>query len=185
MPGRRLSVGSLIVALAFTASCASSPRSARPLAPAASNGVVSSALAIDSSNPPNRSDTRPPVSPAYRVLALAAAHREADQLAVGRSSQKTPDWPSGVSEVLAVVQVGTETDSNTGYTCDSGRVLAVRLVGAFDTVIAGTPTSDGTSAPDTTVREVDLTVDATTGLTCWIAVRTEPDPQGGDVLYRR
>ncbi len=78
------------------------------------------------------------------------------------------------------------TDSNTGHTCDSGTIIAVRLVGAFDTVTTGGPTGPGTPVPDTTVREIDLSVDATSGLTCLISVRTQPAAPGRDdsVLYR-
>jgi hypothetical protein len=80
------------------------------------------------------------------------------------------------------------TDSNTGHTCESGKVISVQLVGDFDTVVSGTTPTVGTSgSPDPTVREVDLSVDATTGLTCLVSVRIEtvsPSP-GASILYSR
>lgn len=122
------------------------------------------------------------LSTVHRELALAAAHQDANQIAVGRNDQQVSGWPSGISAVTAVVRPGTVSDSNTGHTCESGDIISVQLVGAFDTVTTGT-----TSSPDTTVREIDLSVDATTGLTCLISVRTEPvaPGPGAVVLYSR
>ncbi len=184
MPGRGLVVAvavAVIVAVATTAGCASSTRSDQ--LPGRSRGNVQGGS--DSSSA--AASELQGLSAAGRVLALAAAHRDANQIAVGRNSQQVSGWPSGISAVTAVVQPGTVTNSNTGHTCDSGTIIAVRLVGAFDTVTTGTSTGAGTSSPDTTVREIDLSVDATTGLTCLISVRTEPVPQsrGDSVLYSR
>jgi hypothetical protein len=76
------------------------------------------------------------------------------------------------------------TDSNTGHPCDSGTIIVVRLVGAFTTMTTGMA---DTATPDVTVREVDLNVDGTSGLTCLVSVRTQPVPQstGKTVLYTR
>jgi len=79
-------------------------------------------------------------------------------------------------------RAGTASDSNTGYTCEPGKIISVQLVGAFDTVTTGTSAGSGTSSPDTTVREVDVSVDATTGLTGLIGVRTEPVSPGHGVI---
>jgi hypothetical protein len=122
------------------------------------------------------------LSAADRDRALAAAHLQANLLAVGRDSPPVSGWPSGISAVTAAVRPGTVTDSNTGHTCESGVVIDVRLTGAFDTVTTGT-----TDSPDNTVREVDLSVDETTGLTCLISVRTEPVPRsdGETLIFSR
>lgn len=126
------------------------------------------------------------LSASHRALALAAAHQNANKIAVGRNEPQVSGWPSGIHAVTAVVQPGTVSDSNTGHTCQSGDIIAVQLVGAFDTVTTGTPTGPGTSS-DFTVREIDLSVDATTGLTCLISVRTKPVPPGAGAafLYNR
>lgn len=127
------------------------------------------------------------LSTGQRALALAAAHREADKIAVERGDQQASGWPAGIRAVTAVVGPGTATDSNTGHTCESGDIISVRLVGAFNTVTTGPSAHPGAPTPDTTVRELDLSVDATTGETCLIGVRTEPAPPGPDdtVLYQR
>ena len=122
-----------------------------------------------------------------RAAALAAAHQEANEIAVGRDSNPASDWPSGISAVLAAVAPGTVADSNTGHTCESGTLISVRLLGAFDTVTTGRATGTDTSRSDTTIREIDLSVDGRTGLTCLLSVRIEPLAQSGAelMLYRR
>lgn len=123
----------------------------------------------------------------HRTFALTAAHQVAKQSAVGRNEQQDSGWPSGITAVTASIQSVTATDSNTGHTCESGTIISVRLFGAFDTFTAGIPLGTGTSSPDNTVREIDLRVDATTGLTCLISVRVKPVPQSPaeTVLYSR
>ncbi len=127
------------------------------------------------------------LSASHRALALVAAHQDANEIAVGHNEQQVSGWPSGIKAVTAVVRPGTVSDSNTGHTCQSGHIIAVQLVGAFDTGTTGTPAGPGTSSPDTAVREIDLSVDATTGLTCLISVRTDPVPPGAGaaILYSR
>ena len=136
----------------------------------------------DSSQALAPANTRQELSAADRDRALAAAHLEANQIAVGHDSQPLSGWPSGISAVTAMVHPGTVTDSNTGHTCESGVIIDVRLTGAFDTVTTGT-----TASPDTTVREIDLSVDESTGLTCLIAVRTRPVPRSDSdtVIFSR
>lgn len=189
MPGRKLLVGlSVLVALAAMGGCASSARSDQPAAAASTSApAVTGSHTANALHDSTAANEPKGLLAAQRALALAAAHLDASQIAVGRNSPQVSGWPSGISAVTAVLQPGTVTDSNTGHTCESGAIIAVRLLGAFDTVIAGTPTSTGTASPDTTVREIDLSVDATTGLTCLISVRTEPAPQSRDesVLYSR
>jgi hypothetical protein len=147
--------------------------------------TIVSASASSSDSP--AANEPPQLSASHRALALAAAHQDANKIAVGRNEPQVAGWPSGIHAVTAVVQPGTVSDTNTGHTCQSGEIIAVQLVGAFETVVAGTPTSTGTSSPDTTVREIDLSVDATTGLTCLISVRIEPVPPGAGatILYNR
>lgn len=189
MLGRRLIVAvPLVVTFATTAGCTSSARSDGPAeAVATSTAAPVGSFTANSSSDSPASNRPQRLSAADRVLALAAAHQDANQIAVGRDSQQVSGWPSGISAVTAVVQPGTVTDSNTGHRCESGTIIAVRLVGAFDTVIGGTPTSTGTSSPDTTVREIDLSVDGSTGLICLISVRTEPLRLGSgeSILYSR
>lgn len=139
----------------------------------------------DAAAKPSDEDGSQQLSAAHQALALAAAHQEADRIAVGRDDRQVSGWPSGIRAVTAVVRPGTVTDSNTGHTCESGGIISVRLLGAFDTLTTGTSVGPGMSAPDTTVRELDLSVDATTGETCLIGVRTEPAaPEPDDtILY--
>lgn len=189
MVGRKLLVGlAVIVAAAAVGGCASSARSDQPAAAASTSltGVTGSSTA-NPSHDSTAADESKGLSAVHRALALAAAHLDANQIAVGGNSTQVSGWPSGVDAVFAVVRPGIEPDSNTGHTCDSGTIIDVRLLGAFDAVIGGTPTSISTASPDTTVREIDLSVDATTGLTCLTSVRTEPAPQSRDetVLYSR
>lgn len=186
MPGRRVIVAvSVIVALASAAGCGTSARSTTSVsAPGSANGPFAS---ISSTQSPT-ANKPPELVAAHRALAVAAAHREANQIAVGRNGQQVAGWPSGISAVTASVGLGTVTDSNTGHTCESGKVISVQLVGDFDTVVSGhTPTVSTSGSPDTTVREVDLSVDATTGLTCLVSVRIETvqPSHGADILYSR
>lgn len=174
MPGRKFIVAvSVIVALASAAGCGTSPRST-PSVTAPESANTGPFASISSTQSPTVNKP-PELVAAHRALALAAAHREANQIAVGRNGQQFAGWPSGISAVAASVGLGTVTHSNTGHTCQSGKVISVQLVGDFDTVVSGpTPTVGTSGSPDTTVREVDLSVDATTGLRPDRNCSTEP-----------
>jgi outer membrane murein-binding lipoprotein Lpp len=187
--GRKLLVGlAVLVASAAVGGCASSARSDQPAA-AASTSVpaITGSSTANASHDLTAANEPKGLLAEQRGLALAAAHLGANQIAVGRNSTQVSGWPSGINAVFAVLRPGIEPDSNTGHTCDSGTIIDVRLLGAFDTVTTGMSTGPGTAVSDNTVREIDLSVDATTGLTCLTSVRTEPAPQSRDetVLYSR
>ncbi len=176
MPSRRLILAVYTVFALITATgCETNTQSGA--------AVVSASVSSGGSSGANEPRQ---LSASHRALALAAAHQDANEIAVGRNERQVSGWPSGINAVTAVVRPGTVSDSNTGHTCQSGDIIAVQLVGAFDTVTTGTTTGPGTSS-DFTVREIDLSVDATTGLTCLISVRTEPvsPGPGAVVLYSR
>lgn len=190
MLGRRSLVRVWMLALmgVLTAAtgCAASTGSDPPAA------GISDPAAHRSSTAHSPADVRAPGGPARlsaadRALALAAAHHEANQLAVRGGSQQGSGWPSGISAVIATVRPGTQLDSNTGHTCDSGTIIDVRLEGAFNTTTTGLSSDITTAIPDTTVREMDLSVDETTGLICLIGAQTEPQPRSttDSVLYSR
>ena len=175
-----------VMALAAAAGCASSGGTEPASAVSRSAPAAGSVTASSSSESSAGTGTQG-LSASDRALATEAAHQVANQVAVGRNNPQVAGWPSGISGVTAVVQSATVTDSNTGHRCESGTIIGVRLVGAFDTVTTGTLSGTGTSSPDTAVREMDLNVDATTGLTCLISVRTEPIPPSPDasMLFSR
>lgn len=184
MSSRRLILaGFMVLALTATAGCGTSARSGQAVVSAsAPMSADADSLTSASSGEASGTNESPQLSANHRVLALAAAHQDAIEIAVGRNDQPVSGWPIGINSVTAVLRSGTVSDSNTGHNCESGDIISVQLVGAFDTVTTGT-----TSSPDTTVREIDLSVDATTGLTCLISVRTEPvaPGPGAVVLYSR
>jgi hypothetical protein len=123
-----------------------------------------------------------------RVLALAAAHQEANQDATGRGGQQGSGWPSGIQTVTAMAGEGTVTDSNTGHACESGTIISVELIGDVDIVMTGHPSLPGSSgSADAAVHGVDLIVDANAGVTCLISVRTGTVQPSADatVLYSR
>lgn len=96
----------------------------------------------------------------------------AKALAVARGLVE--DQGASVSNASAIARPGTLEELNNGDPCRSGRVLKIRLVGTFPrTVTSGHVVTAGDPAPDFTVRAVDLTVDAESGRTCLIVVRTD------------
>lgn len=113
-------------------------------------------------------------------LALAAAHREANRLAIkGRIDD---GWPEHLRLVTAKEGDGTVSESNTGHPCDSGTIINVDLVGDFASVVGGYP-----GMTDGTVNEVLLKVDGESGQVCLLSVRTSPAPRDPDaeVLFER
>jgi hypothetical protein len=104
------------------------------------------------------------------AAALAIAQREAHQ------------GDATVTNATVRVGSGTVTQSNTGYACESGRLLHIKLIGTFpDIVTTGFPIGRGSrtpSADDFTVHAVLLTADTGSGRVCLQAVQT------GDVSPR-
>lgn len=96
--------------------------------------------------------------------ATRAAREELQHLRAGRAV---------VTSVSADARPGKVAQSNTGHPCSSGRELRMRLIGYFPEITtAGHPVPPGAPVPDTSVRAVDLTVDARSGITCLIGVMT-------------
>lgn len=103
--------------------------------------------------------------------------------AVALAKQVIADQGATVSSASAIARAGTTEDTNTGYSCTSGRELQVKLIGTFPHVVTtgGGPT--GSAASDSTVRAMLITADAASGRACLIAVQTgdgakEPLPGG-------
>jgi len=96
MPGRKFIVAvSVIVALASAAGCRTSARSTTSVtSPGSANAgpfaSISSTRSLIASEPLE-------LVAAHRALALAAAHQEASQIAVGRNIRQVAGWPSGIS----------------------------------------------------------------------------------------
>lgn len=89
------------------------------------------------------------------------------------------DQGATVSSASAIARAGTVGSSNTGHPCTSGRELQIRLIGDFPhTVTSGHPVPPGSPAPDLTVRAMDITADAESGIECLIGVQTRAN---GDV----
>jgi hypothetical protein len=80
-----------------------------------------------------------------------------------------------VSSATVTARSGTLPESNTEFSCRSGRILNVKLIGAFPHIVTtGHPVDrNGTGTPeDFTVHAVLLAVDAASGRACRIGVRT-------------
>jgi hypothetical protein len=70
---------------------------------------------------------------------------------------------------------GRVKQPNTGHTCDSGRLLHIKLIGEFPhiTTTGHPPTPGATSVPeDFTVHAVLLTADPNSGHVCLVGVQT-------------
>ena len=86
-----------------------------------------------------------------------------------------------VTSATVTVSRGKVTDSNIGYSCRSGRLLHIKLIGNFPHIVISPLDSakPGTAPPDPTVHAVVLTADANTGRPCLSGVQTgdvAPDP---------
>lgn len=80
---------------------------------------------------------------------------------------------ASVSSASVIARSGSTGGSNTGHSCTSGRELHIQLVGDFPhTVTSGHPVPPGSPAPDFTVRAMNITADAESGLACLIGVQT-------------
>ena len=84
------------------------------------------------------------------------------------------DQGATVTSASVVARPGSVKDSNTGHPCTSGRELQIRLIGKFPhTVTTGHPVEPGVPTPDFTVRAMNVTGDAESGLACLIGVQTD------------
>lgn len=78
-----------------------------------------------------------------------------------------------LTSATVTVGYGTVLDSNVGYSCTSGRLLHIKLIGDFPHITTGgLAVQPGTPLPDMTVHAVNLTADAKTGRPCLISVQT-------------
>jgi hypothetical protein len=101
----------------------------------------------------------------------------AAELRLARSVVSEAGGTFGATLTSAFAQiVGPETDSNTGHTCTSQRLVQVTLVGTFAGVnIGGTSTAPGGGSPQ--VQAMIETADPASGQVCLISVTTtEPSP---------
>jgi hypothetical protein len=88
---------------------------------------------------------------------------------------------ASVSSASVIARTASTGGSNTGHPCTSGRELQIQLIGDFPhTVTTGHPVPPGSPAPDVTVRAMNITADAESGLECLIGVQTgEIEPLSG------
>lgn len=94
------------------------------------------------------------------------------------------DQGASVDSASVIARSGTVEDSNTGHPCTSGRELLIKLIGDFPhTVTTGHVVEPGSPQPDFTVRAMNITADAKSGVACLIAVQTaengDPKPLPG------
>lgn len=83
------------------------------------------------------------------------------------------DQGATLTSASVIARPGMVKDSNTGHPCTSGRELQIMLIGKFPhAVTTGHPLKPGSTPPDFTVRAVDITADAESGLACLISVQT-------------
>lgn len=73
-----------------------------------------------------------------------------------------------VSSVTAKLENGTVIDSNVGYSCTSGQLLKILLIGSFPHIVSLTA---GLGAANYTVHGVALTADAKSGKACLLGVQ--------------
>jgi len=95
--------------------------------------------------------------------------------AVAIARQKAADQAPHVTLATATADEGTESESNTGSSCTSGRLLHITLFGTFNIVTGGLANHANQGA----VTTLDITADASTGQPCLIGVETgkaTPDP---------
>lgn len=78
-----------------------------------------------------------------------------------------------LTSATVTVGKGKVMDSNLGYSCTSGRLLHIKLIGNFPHITTtGHPVQPGTTLPDFTVHAIVLTADAKTGRACLMGVQT-------------
>ena len=124
---------------------------------------------------------RPPVDNNQSVESALSDQEYAYAIDVARETLRQQQDVDLTSATVKAVS-GTEINSNTGYRCESGRLLRIKLIGTFPHIVTGGPVQiPGLTAKDvdTTVHAVLLTADAQTGHACLIGVQigdVEPLP---------
>jgi hypothetical protein len=121
------------------------------------------------------------LTPRECAIALRIAHHQAARLATHDAIERQ-GWPSNIRIVAARNRAGTVGQPNIGPPCRSGGLVTVDLIGVFAIVVSPPPGVD-----DTTVHDVQLDIDQTTGRACLLTVRTGSAsvPPGATVLFRR
>jgi hypothetical protein len=108
------------------------------------------------------------------AAAMAAARRE------------IAEESATVTSATVTTRSGTLQESNTGFSCESGRILDLKLIGTFLHITAApVPLDANRSATpeDFDVHAVLLAVDAASGQTCQIGVQTgQVHPATGAVV---
>ena len=78
-----------------------------------------------------------------------------------------------LSSATVTVSYGKVLNSNVGYSCISGELLNIKLIGDFPHITVSPFAPQPRTAPqDSTVHAVDLTADAKTGRLCLIGIQT-------------
>lgn len=93
-----------------------------------------------------------------------------------------------VTSASVTLSSGKVMDSNTGYSCTSGRLLNIKLMGDFVHLVISHPAiQPGAPQPDFSVHAELLTADAKTGRTCLIGVdvgKVAPDPGAASIALK-
>jgi hypothetical protein len=105
-------------------------------------------------------------------------------VAVGLARDEIKREKATVTSATATVESGTVTNPNLSGVCDSGRLLHIKLIGTFPTIVTtGHAMSSGTPSEDPTVHGVVLTADAVSGQACLMGVQIgQPSPDAGAVV---
>jgi len=95
--------------------------------------------------------------------------------AVALVGQKAESEDAAITSASVTAKCGTGSDTNTSYRCSSGRLLDIKLIGAFPQVVTtGGPVDlpEAGRLTDFTVGAVLLIADAASGRACLIGVQT-------------
>jgi hypothetical protein len=119
-------------------------------------------------------------SPTDQELALA-------RVLLGQELREERQQDTTLKSVSVSAEAGRVKQPNTGYACDSGRLLHIKLIGDFPRIgTTGNPLVPGTTTPeDFTVHAVLLTADPKTEHVCLIGVQTgDVEPEPGAVIIQ-
>jgi hypothetical protein len=126
-------------------------------------------------------------APSDSAVSTSGTHGElTDQeyaSAVDLARQEVREDDASISSATVTVGHGRVTDSNLGYSCESGRLLHVKLIGTFPHIATTGHPQDPESAAapeDFTLHAVLLTADAESGRACLKGVQTgavAPQPE--------
>lgn len=77
-----------------------------------------------------------------------------------------------ITEVLAKIEPGKVIESNLGYSCTSGQLMQIMLIGTFPKLVPRREPFATTPASDDAIHALLITADAKSGKECLIGVQT-------------